>query len=255
MGSDGQRWDPRRYRQAAAFVAELGEPLIDLLDPRPGERILDLGCGDGALTEKLAARGCQVVGVDASPEQVAAARARGLDARVVRAEGLAFSEAFDGVFSNAMLHWVPDAAAAVAGVHRALRPEGRFVAELGGAGNIAAVVQALEGALRRWGVDPGPLNPWYFPTAEDYAALLEGCGFRLRCVRLFARPTPLPGDVVEWLDVFAQVFLAAVPAREHPRLMDEVRNALAPRLRGADGTWTVDYVRLRVVADKPRRRP
>ncbi|MGH7789991.1 MAG: class I SAM-dependent methyltransferase, partial [Candidatus Binatia bacterium] len=146
-----QSWDPERYARNARFVAELGAPVVELLAPRAGERVLDLGCGDGALTERLVALGCAVVGVDASPEQIAAARARGLDAHVVPGEGLAFAAEFDAVFSNAALHWMKNADVVIDGVWRALRPGGRFVGECGGAGCVAQIVAALAAALARRG--------------------------------------------------------------------------------------------------------
>ena len=153
-----QTWDPNRYAQNARFVAYLGAPLIELLAPQPGERILDLGCGDGALTEKLAACGCTVVGVDGSAEQIAAARQRGLDARVMNGEALDFDRDFDAVFSNAALHWMKRVDAVIDGVRRALKPGGRFVAEMGGAGCVAKVREALTMALRLRGIDAGPVD-------------------------------------------------------------------------------------------------
>src|SRR5512142_2028530 len=138
-----QTWDPERYARNARFVADLGMPVVELLAPKSGERILDLGCGDGALTEKLVAMGCTVVGVDGSAEQVAAARARGLDCHVMDGEQLTFNNEFDAVFSNAALHWMKRADAVIAGVWRALKPGGRFVAECGGHGNIKAIETAL----------------------------------------------------------------------------------------------------------------
>jgi len=245
---DSTRWDPARYRRDAAFVAELGAPLVELLAPRPGERILDVGCGDGALTERLAARGCDVVGVDSSPEQVAAARARGFDARLGHAERLAFDAEFDAVFSNAALHWVHPPAAAATGMHRALRAGGRLVAELGGAGNVASVREALHRELVRHGVDPAPLDPWYFPTADEYRGLLESHGFRIEHIALFPRPTPLPGQLAEWLALFAQPFLDAFTEDARREVMGSVCRTLRPRLQRADGTWVMDYVRLRVRA-------
>src|SRR5579862_4266048 len=137
-----QRWDPGRYQETAGFVAVLGEPLLELLAAKPGERILDLGCGDGALTEKIAAV-ASVVAVDASADQIKAARARGLDAHVMDGTKLAFENEFDAVFSNAALHWMRDPDAVIAGVWRALKPGGRFVAECGGAGNVETIVKSL----------------------------------------------------------------------------------------------------------------
>jgi trans-aconitate methyltransferase len=245
-----QLWDPARYARNARFVAELAMPVVELLAPQPGERILDLGCGDGALTEKLAALGCQVVGVDASPEQVAAARASGLDARMVDAGDLPFHEDFDAVFSNAALHWMPRPDAVIAGVWRALVPSGRFVAECGGHGNISHIRAALYAALENRGIDPRPLDPWYFPSVEEYRTRLERQGFRLESIALFPRPTALPGDITAWLETFAGSFLAALPALERPAFLAELRQALLPNLCDASGHWTADYVRLRFAARK-----
>src|SRR3984957_11900410 len=157
-----QSWDPDGYARNARFVSDLGAPLIELLAPQAGERILDLGCGDGALTEKLVACGCTVVGVDGSAEQIAAACKRGLDARVKNGEQLDFDHEFDAVFSNAALHWMKRADAVIEGVRRALKSGGRFVAEMGGAGCVAKVRAALTAALSQRGIDAGPLDPWYF---------------------------------------------------------------------------------------------
>jgi trans-aconitate methyltransferase len=245
-----QRWDPRTYAQHARFVSDLGAGVVDLLAPRPGERVLDLGCGDGALTEKLVAAGASVVAVDASAEQVAGARARGLDARVARGEALPFVGEFDAVFSNAALHWMRDASGVVASVDRALRPGGRFVAEMGGAGNVAAIREALIEALDRRGIDGAGLDLLFLPTAEEYRALLEAHRFVVRTITLFARPTPLPGELSAWLETFAQSFLRAVPDEERPRLMDEVTAALRPRLYHEGRGWVADYVRLRFAAVK-----
>jgi trans-aconitate methyltransferase len=246
-----QTWDPKRYARHARFVADLGMPVVELLAPRPGERILDLGCGDGVLTEKLVAVGCHVVGVDGSPAQVEAARARGLDAQVMDGEHLTFADEFDAVFSNAALHWMKRADDMIAGVWRALRPGGRFVAECGGHGCVAMIEAALHAALQRRAIDARRVNPWYFPTVEEYRARLEGRGFNVSYIALIPRPTPLPGDITGWLETFAESFSAALPAADRPAFIDEVREALRPRLCDAQGNWTADYVRLRFAAGKP----
>jgi trans-aconitate methyltransferase len=248
-----QRWDPDGYARNAAFVPALGEPLVELLAPRPGERILDLGCGDGALTQKLVAFGCEVLAVDASAEQVEAARRRGIHAEVMDGHALRFAAEFDGVFSNAALHWMTRPRAVADGVWRALRSGGRFVAELGGKGNLAAIRDALEKALARRGVETRGLQPWYFPAAEEYRSLLEQAGFDVRLAELFRRPTTLPGDIGDWLDTFAQPFLSAVPLAERDALKDDVRSSLCSVLCDGSGRWTADYVRLRVKAFKVER--
>jgi trans-aconitate methyltransferase len=250
MTPHAQTWSPERYEKNARFVSDLGMPVVELLAPRPGERVLDLGCGDGALTEKLVALGCRVVGVDASAAQVAGARARGLDCRVASGEDRRFDGEFDAVFSNAAMHWMRRADAVIAGVRRALEPGGRFVAEMGGFGCVAKIRAALGDALAARGLDAAAYDPWYFPTAEDYGARLEAQGFAIDSIALFPRPTPLPGDVVGWLETFAESFLAGVPVAERPAFLAEVRDALRPKLADAAGNWTADYVRLRFAAHR-----
>jgi len=247
-GPPSQTWDAERYARNARFVAELGLPVVELLAPQAGERILDLGCGDGALTRELAARGAHVTGVDGSAEQVAAARAAGLDARVLDGQALDFEAEFDAVFSNAALHWMPRADKVIAGVRRALKPGGRFVGEMGGKGNVARILAALVAALERRGLDGGTALPWYFPGPEEYRGRLEAHGFTVRSIELFARPTPLPGEMGGWLETFAEAFLGRLPAAERPAYIAEVSAALAPHLRDRAGRWTADYVRLRFAA-------
>lgn len=245
-----QHWNPDTYARNARFVSDLGAGVFDWLAPRPGEQVLDLGCGDGALTEKLVAAGCRVIAVDSSAEQIGAARARGLDARRGNAETLPFKAEFDAVFSNAVLHWIPDAAAVIASVHRALKPGGRFVAEFGGAGCVQTVRLALIDAATRCGLDGAALDPWFFPTEAAYRALLETQGFAVHGITLFERPTPLPGDITDWLETFAQPFLGAVPADDRRAFVQDVRDAVQPALFDGSRGWTADYVRLRFDARK-----
>ena len=164
-----QSWNPDAYAASARFVTDLGLPVLELLAPRPGERILDLGCGDGPLTARLAAMGCDVVGVDGSAAMVAAARQLGLDARVADGQALDFDAEFDAVFSNAALHWMKRGADVIDGVWRALRPGGRFVGEFGGRDNVATINAALNAARARRGL--AILSPWFNPDAEEYTAL------------------------------------------------------------------------------------
>jgi trans-aconitate methyltransferase len=247
--SHSQNWDPARYRANARFVSELGMPVVELLSPQPGERILDLGCGDGALTIKLVECGCTVVGIDSSAEMVAAARSLGLNASVADGESLQFANEFNAVFSNAALHWMKNPDRVIAGVWRALKPGGRFVGELGGYGNVEAIVMALESALSSRGVVVG--SPWIFPRPDTYKGLLESSGFTVQSIDLIPRPTLLPGDVGSWLETFAQPYLSALAPSERQEFVSEVVGALRPVLCDANGEWRADYVRLRFSAIKP----
>jgi SAM-dependent methyltransferase len=245
-----QNWDPDSYARNARFVSDLGAPVLELLAPQPGERILDLGCGDGALTARLAAIGCSVVGVDGSEAQVEACRRLGLDARLGDGERLYFDAEFDAVFSNAAIHWMKRPDDVIAGVSRALKAGGRFVAEFGGYGCVEKIKRALIASLAGRGIDGERLNPWYFPTVEDYSARLVRGGFAIRYIALIPRPTPLPTEINGWLETFAQTFMAPLEAGARAGFVDEVRESLRPDLCGADGKWFADYVRLRFAADK-----
>ena len=248
----GQDWQAERYARNARFVADLGQPVLDLLDPRPGERILDLGCGDGVQARLLLDLGCEIVGVDAGPDMVRAATALGVDARVADGHALAFEGEFDAVFSNAALHWMRrDPGAVVAGVARALKPGGRFVGEFGGHGNVAAITVALLAVLARRGLDGMAAYPWYFPTPGAYRALLEAHGFRVETIDLIPRPTPLPTGMSAWLDTFAEPFLRLLPEGERAAAKEEAVGLLAPALRDEAGAWSADYVRLRFRAVIP----
>ena len=247
-----QTWDPERYARNARFVADLGAPVVELLASQPGERILDLGCGDGALTEKLVRMGCRVVGVDSSVAQIEAARARHLDARVMSGDQLTFDNEFDAVFSNAALHWIRNADAVTAGVWRALKPGGRFVAEMGGQHCVEKIRTALARALDRRGIDGKSADLWFFPTVEDYSARLQKAGFTMNYIALIPRPTPLPGDITGWLETFAENFTSKIPAAERAAYIAEVRDELRPQLCDANGVWIADYTRLRFSATKPR---
>ena len=191
----GQAWSSGTYAENGRFVADLGMPVVEWLNPQAGERILDLGCGDGALTLKLKALGCEVVGVDSSPELVHVAQALGLDARLMDGQNLQFKAEFDAVFTNAALHWMKQPDAVIQGVGQALKPGGRFVGEFGGQGNVSAIETALHTVLKQRGIDAEPLNPWYFPTVEDYQSRLEANGFSVNDIKLIPRPTPLPSDL------------------------------------------------------------
>ena len=242
-----QEWNSARYAENARFVSDLGEAVLELLAPRPGERILDLGCGDGHLTEKIVLRGAQVVGVDSSPDMVQAAQRRGIDARFVDAYGLDFDSEFDAVFSNAALHWMKrDPHNVIRRIRRALKPEGRFVGEMGGHGCVAAINVALCATLENYGVkNTAALVPWYFPTCDEYGRRLEEAGFEVQSIQLIPRPTPLPTGMRGWLETFAIPFVRVLPQDKRARFLDEVTERLRPALCDSSGRWTADYMRLR----------
>ena len=240
-------WSAESYGQHARFVADLADAVLEWLAPRTGERILDLGCGDGALTQAIAETGASVVGVDGSPDMLEAARARGLDVRLMDGQALTFRSEFDAVFSNAALHWMTSPERVIEGVARALKPGGRFVAEFGGRGSVAAIAPAIRAVARGFGGDAAEATPWFFPSAEVYAGMLEQGGFAVRRIGLFARPTPLRTGMEAWLRVFRKSFFEGFGERSG-EVLAEVVALLEPALKDARGNWTADYVRLRVEA-------
>jgi trans-aconitate methyltransferase len=247
----GQIWSSDDYEKNARFVSDFGVSLIDWLDPKPSETLCDLGCGDGCLTVKIAEKAGKVIGVDASDGFVECARQRGIDARCLNAVDMAFDQAFDAVFSNAALHWMKPPELVAERVFSALRPGGRFVAEMGGFGNVAAIHTALHAICHRCGLDPVELDPWYFPTLEAHSTLLEEAGFAVERIETFARPTALPGDITGWIDTMAGAFLTAMDLERRAESNELLRRWLAPALCDHHGQWTADYVRLRFIARRP----
>jgi trans-aconitate methyltransferase len=244
-------WDADRYQRQFGFVSAMAGDLLDLLDPAPGEAVLDLGCGTGELAAAIQARGARVWALDRDPAMVAAARQRLGAARVLLADGRSFSlpEPVDAVFSNAALHWMDAPAEVIARVRAALRPGGRFVAELGGAGNIAAILDALGTALAEAGL-PEPACPWFFPTLGQYANMLEAGGFRVARMEHFLRPTPLeggPDGLADWMAMFGGALVQGVPAELLPRVLARMSELAAPALRDGD-RFVADYWRLRFLA-------
>ena len=244
-GASTSQWDAAEYARVGGFVPALGLAALELLDPQPGEAILDVGCGDGVLTEKIIERGASVVGIDNSLDMIAAARARGLDARLMDAAQLKFGEAFDAAFSNATLHWVLDRERAARAIWFALKPGGRFAGEMGGEGNLLRLREALDAELIGRGfVPPIEASNWY-PAVEEFVAVYEVAGFRDIDARLIERPTPLDHGVAAWVLTFRTGWLdrAGVPIDERATIAD----AVAERV----GSNIADYVRLRFIMRKP----
>ena len=239
------KWDAGDYARVGAFVAELGSAALDLLDPRPGERILDIGCGEGTLTRRIIEHGANVLGIDNSPEMIAAARMKGVDALLLAAEDMQFFAEFDAAFSNATLHWVLHKEQAARAIFRALKSGGRFAGEMGGEGNLAKLREALDDELVIRGyVPPVEASNWY-ASPEEFAAVYEAAGFREIDARLIERPTTIEHGVAEWVTTFRKGWLdrAQVPDAERAN----IGAAVADRV----GSSVADYVRLRFIMRKP----
>ena len=224
----------------------LGAAAFDLLDPQPGEAILDVGCGDGTLTQQILERGATVVGIDNSLSMIGAARARGLDARLMDAGQLKFAEAFDAVFSNATLHWVLDKERAARAIWFALKPDGRFAGEMGGEGNLAKLRRALDDELVARGYGPPTYAANWYPNVDEFVALYEGVGFKDIDARLIERPTMLEHGVAAWVLTFRAGWL------DRAEVPDDERQTIADAVATRVGTDLADYVRLRFIMRKPK---
>jgi trans-aconitate methyltransferase len=248
------KWDAELYDEKHSFVWKMAVGLLELLEAKPAERILDVGCGTGHLTAKIAANGAHVIGIDRAGEMIQQARAAypALQFEVMDAREITFSQMFDAVFSNATLHWVKEPERAIEGIARVLRPGGRFVAEFGGRGNIAGLLAAMERAWPKVGLAGPTPNPWYYPSLAEYAGLLEKYGFEVSYGLLFDRPTPLEdGDrgLYNWLEMFGGPLLENLLKEQRARLIEEIQCEARASLY-SDGRWVLDYRRLRVSAKK-----
>ncbi len=248
----GSRWNAELYDEKHSFVWKMAAGLLDLLQAKPGERILDLGCGTGHLTEKIAATGAEVMGVDKSAEMIRQARESypGLRFEVMDAREIRFDGAFDAVFSNATLHWVTEPDKAVAGIARALKPGGRFVAEFGGKGNVGGLLAAVNRAWHKLGVLSGVPNPWYYPSIAEYSTILENHDLEVTFANLFERPTPLEDGergLRTWLQMFGGAFLEKLPADMREAALGKIEDEARDELFVGDH-WVLDYRRLRIVA-------
>ena len=245
LSASTSQWDAADYARVGGFVPALGRAALEWLDPQPGEAILDVGCGDGVLTQQILERGASVVGIDNSLSMVGAARARGLDARLMDAAQLKFGEAFDAVFSNATLHWVLDKERAARAIWFALKAGGRFAGEMGGEGNLSVLRQALDDELVARGFGPPTFAANWYPSVDEFVTLYEAAGFRDIDARLIERPTALEHGVAAWVLTFRAGWLdrAGVPHDE--------RQAIADAVAARVGTEIADYVRLRFIMRKP----
>jgi trans-aconitate methyltransferase len=250
-----QKWNAGLYNEKHAFVYEFGASLIALLTPQKDERILDIGCGSGQLTQQIANSGAWVTGIDSSEEMIADARAKfpALDFRVMDASLLSFTEEFDALFSNATLHWVLDAEGAAAGMYRALKKGGRMVVEFGGKDNVQTILWAIRKCLEEHGFqEQAKKEVWYFPSIGEYTTLLERQGFRVTMAQHFDRPTELADashGIEDWLEMFAQTIFNGISQEKRKALIKEIQQQVRPIL--FDGhKWHADYKRIRVVAVK-----
>lgn len=252
--AQGSKWNAGLYDDKHSFVWKMAAALLDLLEAKPGERILDLGCGTGHLTDKIAGTGATVVGVDRSPEMIQQAREvyPAIRFEVMDARELAFDEPFDAVFSNATLHWIKEPDRAITGIAKILRPGGRFVAEFGGKGNTNELLKAAERAWSKTALPGLAPKPWYYPGVAEYSALLEKHGLEVTYAMLFDRPTPLEDGehgLHNWLKMFGAAFTDGLPAEQREAALATVEREARPTLFH-DGHWVMDYRRLRVVARK-----
>ena len=255
MNTPQDHWSPKLYNDKHAFVYNYGEALIELLNPQVGERILDLGCGAGQLTAEIASNGAKVVGLDASAGMIADARLNfpGVDFLVADAADFHFDKPFDAIFSNAALHWVLRYREAIACTYQALKPGGRLVLEMGGAGNIENIEKQIRQSLKtRAYLKQAQMPRWFFPTLGNYTGALEEAGFSVKMAQHFDRPTELADEstgIKDWLRMFASSFFEGISDREQTAIIEEIQEKLRPKLF-CDGKWYADYKRLRVVAIK-----
>ena len=244
-----QTWEAQKYQKHADFVSKLGMPVVELLDPKPHETILDLGCGNGTIAHTLNNLCHEVIGIDFSADMVAAARELGVDAMVMDGENITLNSTFDAVFSNAALHWMLHPENVLQGVNRVLRDGGRFVGEFGGEGNVTTILEAMETIFSKHPEFGSFTQHWYFPSCEDYTTLLQKNGFNVEYIELIPRSTPID-DISNWIDVFGNGMMANLNREQKEQLKYEVREYLKSKLYSDETGWSADYIRLRFKAVK-----
>lgn len=247
------QWNAHLYKEKHAFVFAYGNSLISWLQPQAGENILDLGCGTGELTARLAESGATVTGIDSSASMIYSARVHfpHIHFQTANATDFSLPRRFDAIFSNATLHWVRDKEAAISRMFHHLRPGGRLVLEMGGKGNVSDILTALENTMRSYGYSYTPF--WYFPSPGEYCSLLEAAGFRISQVHFFDRDTELAdpeNGIIEWLEMFGDHFFAGIPEKDKNAILLQTQESLR-HSNFRNGKWHTGYVRLRVAAEKP----
>ena len=249
------KWNAELYDNKHAFVSQYGEGVLELLNAKSGERILDLGCGTGDLAKLIWEQGADVFGIDASPDMVAKAKEKYPELNFIVADGtdFHFDKPFDAVFTNATLHWIQEQDKLIDCVYNSLKPGGRFVGEFGGKGNNRLMIAATATVLQKYGYLKGSIIlPWYYPSTAEYATKLEAHGFRVTYAAHFDRPTLLQdgrNGIAAWFNMFGSSFFQSVPTAELPQVLNEITDLLQPT-NEVDGQWYADYKRLRFVAIK-----
>lgn len=248
-------WNTSLYDNKHDFVFKYGEHLVQMLTPQEGERILDVGCGTGYLTNLIAASGAMVTGMDSSVDMIAKAKNEypHLAFKVASVTGFEFDEPFDALFSNAVLHWVTEKEKAVQNMYNNLKPGGRLVLEMGGKGNVEKIVSALRTSLKKHGyIKNASREQWYFPSLSEYTSLLEKQGFRVTYAAHYNRETELKDTeqgIKDWVYMFGSAFLEGIDAAETAAILDDVQETLR-QTQYRNNKWFADYKRLRVVAIK-----
>ena len=251
MSTNGHKWDPKGYDEHADYVYTLGEPLIALLSPEEGEKVLDLGCGHGELAMRVSELGCELTGVDSSPEMVEASIANGINTILGDARDLSFDNEFDGIISNAAIHWMSDIDQVLDGCYRALKIGGRFVGEFGGEGNVGKILLATSEYFESHPELGEFVMPWYFPSLDEFSYELENAGFFIEYIELFERPTVLPTGIKGWLLTFFHGLMSNFTDKQKDEFLSNISEMLKPHLYNeATSKWHADYVRLRFKALK-----
>ncbi|WP_077400734.1 class I SAM-dependent methyltransferase [Cellulophaga omnivescoria] len=251
------KWKPKLYNEKHSFVYHYGESLINLLDPKENQRILDLGCGSGQLTFKISGLAKEVIGIDKSAEMISDAKSKfpNIEFQVADASNFKFNEKFDSIFSNATLHWVNDFKNAIKCMYENLNSNGKIVLEFGGKGNVQTIVNELRNSLKTRGYEKqSELDLWYFPTIGEYSTELESAGFRVLFAEHYDRPTELADEnsgIKDWISMFGENFFIGVSENHMEEIKSEVQEKVKEQCL-INGKWFADYKRIRIVAIKEK---